>query len=192
MASRCVQVLDPATASALAAAGVNVTIFAPPTADLLKILGGYQQGMLTQDQVTDILKLHVVLQYVEAVDLMDGDVLPAANGEDLVVMMEGDDILIESSANSTATITAADFDGCSDTSIYHKISAVLVPDNLGVDIKSLPDGDLAALEATLPPANRDLTPAAGPKTGPATTNSARGMASMLAAVAAGTVAVLAL
>lgn len=190
IASHRVQVLDPATASAIAEAGVNVTIFAPPAADLLKVLGGFQKGMLTQDQVTDILKLHVVLQYLEATDLMDGDMLMAANGEDLMVMVEGDAIVIESTDNSTATIIAADLDGCTDSTIYHKISAILVPDNLGVDVKSLPPGDISKLEPELlPPTDKGLGPAAAP--GPAAAG-ANGMAGALAAIATAAVALLAL
>lgn len=159
----------------------NLTIFVPPQDALLKVIGGFQNGIITQADVATILKLHMVTDVLLGADLItfEGETLPTlAGAEDLMVSIEGDKIALM--ANNTVMVVKEDLDSCTDTQVIHTIDGLLIPEGMELDLAALPTGDLGAVAGMAPAAAAEER-AVAPQSGGAA--SVMGSVSALVAVA---------
>jgi hypothetical protein len=145
------QVLDPASIAILADPTANLTVFVPPQEALLKVVGGWQSGAISNVDIATILKLHIVPEMLLAADLVtfEGESLPTLAGEEqLMVSLEGDKIALM--ANNTVLVVEDDIEACTDGQVIHTVDGVLIPEGLDLDLAALPDGDLTAVAGLAP------------------------------------------
>lgn len=100
------------------------TVFAPTDAafaTLLETLGATAEELLANPDLASILLYHVVSGNVMSTDLTDGMMATTLNGEDLIINLTADGVII----NGTAMVTVADI--TADNGVVHVIDAVLLP-----------------------------------------------------------------
>lgn len=103
-----VQYLDPAVITLLQDPMSNLTVFAPPEADLLALLGGVQSEQVPPDTARTILLAHVVTDFLQAEDLlmMDEAMLPTAAGAGVILDVSIQGSAITLTANNSVQVRA--------------------------------------------------------------------------------------
>lgn len=189
--------LMPATINLLSDPMANLTVLVPPMEDLLKLLGGRQSELVSEDDLRTILKLHVLPDALPAAELiaLDGEMVATAAGESDMLMVSFTEETVAFMANNTAIVTEADIDTCADSQVIHMLDALLMPEGMDLDLEKLPVGNLLELgtKPEAPPAENNQGPAE--REGPAETDTmggAAGVAGLVGTIAAAAVAVLAM
>ena len=104
------------------------TVFAPTNEAFGKLPAGTVEK-LTQpemkDQLGTILTYHVVAGRLLAKDLKNGMKLTTVEGEPLVVMREGNRVMLKDAKGGTSTVTIADV--VSSNGVTHVVDTVLMP-----------------------------------------------------------------
>jgi hypothetical protein len=161
------QVLSPEEFALLQNPASNITLLLPPESDLLKLLGGFQASKLSSADAVEILKYHVLPEYLESMELIekDGDTVPTLAGTDAMLMVNVDGDKVTFVANNTVTVVEADIDACSETQVIHKIDKVIIPEGIDADLSAFPVGDPSVLDTAIAPVGsspKDLPPGSAP------------------------------
>lgn len=129
---------------AITTAGLNITvdepitIFAPTNAAFEKVDSKTLSQLLLPgwgEHLQNLLAMHIVNSETFSDAIMDGDVLIAANEEEISVEVIGDNVTLSSPNTNNSVITAVDI-GSSD-GVVHQIDTVLLPQFVSVDLLSL-------------------------------------------------------
>ncbi|MDB4587574.1 fasciclin domain-containing protein [bacterium] len=100
------------------------TVFAPTDAAFAALLEALQvtaEDLLANPDLASILLYHVVSGNVMSTDLTDGMMATTLNGEEIIINITADGVII----NGTAMVTVADI--TADNGVVHVIDAVLLP-----------------------------------------------------------------
>lgn len=101
----------------------NFTIFAPTDAAFAAISD--VTATLTDAQISDVLKYHVVASRIYSTDLADGAVAPTVNGQSVEVAINEDGVFIEDSTETPAKVIQVNVNGTNG--VIHVIDKVLIP-----------------------------------------------------------------
>ena len=104
------------------------TVFAPTNAAFDKLPAGTVNSLVTPEMkptLTKILTYHVVPGRLTAGNLTPGQVLTTVQGEQLIVMKNGNGVMIKDAKGGMARVTTADV--ISSNGVTHVIDTVLMP-----------------------------------------------------------------
>ena len=104
------------------------TVFAPTNAAFDKLPAGTVNSLVTPEMkptLTKILTYHVVPGRLMAGNLTPGQVLTTVQGEQLIVMKNGNGVMIKDAKGGMARVTTADV--ISSNGVTHVIDTVLMP-----------------------------------------------------------------
>ena len=104
------------------------TVFAPTNAAFDKLPAGTVNSLVTPEMkptLTKILTYHVVPGRLMAGNLTPGQVLTTVQGEQLIVMKNGNGVIIKDAKGGMATVTIADV--ISSNGVTHVIDGVILP-----------------------------------------------------------------
>lgn len=99
------------------------TVFAPTDAAFNKLPAGTVEGLMKEDNKTDlqnILQYHVTVSAIKAENLMDGQTLGMVNGDNVSISVKDGKIILNGSAAVVASVPASN-------GIIHVIDGVLLP-----------------------------------------------------------------
>ena len=108
--------------TALSNAG-PLTVFAPTNAAFAKLPAGTVDGLMKDDKKADlqnILQYHVAVGVYKTENMLDGQVIGQANGDNITLQVVDGKVMVNGTANIVASIPASN-------GIIHVIDAVLLP-----------------------------------------------------------------
>jgi uncharacterized surface protein with fasciclin (FAS1) repeats len=117
---------------ALSNPDATLTVFAPTDAAFATIPAGVLETLLADPSgdLTQILLYHVLGSVVLSTDLADGQTPTTLQGDNLLVSIDGENVMINNAMVTVVDLTA-------DNGVVHVIDAVLVPEGITIGVRLL-------------------------------------------------------